>query len=193
MSLFRKIDAKADLGAPASLKSSIQRAIRTKLVEQFPESLGANDGALLDQIWPKKEPVTTVKFKREHVQLIVVRGMPIFFQQYDGPFVPTLRVLHQYPDLLPKVQVDRGAIRFVLSGANIMAPGLTSAGGRLPEERLEKGTIVGVNSQGKEYEVSVGVLNMASDEIAAAGKGIAIDNLHCIGDDLWMICARGGL
>ena len=38
------------------------------------------------------------------------------------------------PNILPHVQCDRGAIRFVLSGANIMCPGLTSAGGRMNVE-----------------------------------------------------------
>ena len=35
------------------------------------------------------------------------------------------------PFILPKQQVDRGAIRFILSGANIMCPGLTSPGGKM--------------------------------------------------------------
>jgi predicted RNA-binding protein (TIGR00451 family) len=35
---------------------------------------------------------------------------------------------------MPEVQVDKGAIRFVLGGANIMCPGLTSKGGRMEEE-----------------------------------------------------------
>lgn len=35
---------------------------------------------------------------------------------------------------MKKLQVDRGAIRFVLAGANIMCPGLTSPGGSLDEE-----------------------------------------------------------
>lgn len=35
---------------------------------------------------------------------------------------------------MKKLQVDRGAIKFVLSGANIMCPGLTSPGGSLDEE-----------------------------------------------------------
>ena len=38
------------------------------------------------------------------------------------------------PDIMKKLQVDRGAIRFVLSGANIMCPGLTSPGGALDDE-----------------------------------------------------------
>jgi len=35
---------------------------------------------------------------------------------------------------MKKLQVDRGAIRFVLAGANIMCPGLTSPGGVLDED-----------------------------------------------------------
>ena len=35
---------------------------------------------------------------------------------------------------MPEVQVDRGAIRFVLGGAHIMCPGLTSPGGRMEED-----------------------------------------------------------
>jgi len=35
------------------------------------------------------------------------------------------------PFMLPQEQVDRGAIRFILSGANIMCPGLTSPGAKM--------------------------------------------------------------
>ena len=38
------------------------------------------------------------------------------------------------PNIMKKFQVDRGAIKFVFSGANIMCPGLTSPGGVLDEE-----------------------------------------------------------
>ena len=38
---------------------------------------------------------------------------------------------HTDPMILPKVQVDKGAIKFILSGANIMCPGLTSPGARM--------------------------------------------------------------
>lgn len=37
-------------------------------------------------------------------------------------------------------QVDKGAIRFVLSGANIMCPGLTSKGAKMMT--VDKGTVV---------------------------------------------------
>ena len=44
------------------------------------------------------------------------------------------------PYFLPSQQVDKGAIRFVLSGANIMCPGLTSKGACMTP--APKGTIV---------------------------------------------------
>jgi len=37
------------------------------------------------------------------------------------------------PFLLPHMQVDKGAIKFILSGANVMCPGLTSPGARVAQ------------------------------------------------------------
>jgi malignant T-cell-amplified sequence len=36
--------------------------------------------------------------------------------------------------MMSRMQVDKGAIRFVLSGANVMCPGFTSPGGSLPTQ-----------------------------------------------------------
>ena len=60
----------------------------------------------------------------------------------------------RFPDILPKFQVDRGAIRFVLSGANIMAPGLTSAGGKMDD--VPEGTTVGIFAEGTRRPVERG-------------------------------------
>jgi predicted RNA-binding protein (TIGR00451 family) len=49
---------------------------------------------------------------------------------------------HVDPYLLPQVQVDSGAIRFILGGADVMCPGLTSVGGRLPDNLLAGSVVV---------------------------------------------------
>lgn len=95
----------------------------------------------------------------EHIEILTVNGELLFFRQREGPFYPTLRLLHKCelfstrqlgdgclnflilirnvlllfidPFILPHQQVDKGAIKFVLSGANIMCPGLTSPGAKL--------------------------------------------------------------
>ena len=41
------------------------------------------------------------------------------------------------PFLLPHMQVDKGAIKFILSGANVMCPGLTSPGARVSDVHAE--------------------------------------------------------
>ena len=40
------------------------------------------------------------------------------------------------------MQVDKGAIKFILSGANIMCPGLTSPGARMDVELPEESIVV---------------------------------------------------
>lgn len=47
------------------------------------------------------------------------------------------------PKLLNRVTVDKGAIPFVLSGANVMTPGLTSTGGDIEASLKAKTPVVG--------------------------------------------------
>ena len=99
----------------------------------------------LTEIWPKKEPARLVKC-HEKIEILVVSHEPLFFKQRDGPWFPNLRLLHAYPFLLPIQIVDKGAIKFILSGAHIMCPGLTSKGAFLNME-TDKGAAVQVGFQ----------------------------------------------
>ena len=65
------------------------------------------------------------------MSVVLMEKVPLFYQFRDGPFYPTLRLLHKYPFMMKRVQVDHGAIKFVLNGADIMCPGLTSKGARM--------------------------------------------------------------
>ena len=67
----------------------------------------------------------------QRVSLYTLPGKPLF-QRLDDPLTPHLRLVHQYPQCFRRLRIDRGAIRFVLSGVTLMVPGLTSPGGRLP-------------------------------------------------------------
>ena len=75
------------------------------------------------------------------LNLVIVNNEVLFFNFRDGPYFPTLRILHKFPTMMPQVQVDRGAIKHVLQGANVMTPGLTSKGGKLPAG-IPKGAVV---------------------------------------------------
>jgi PUA domain protein len=89
------------------------------------------------------------------VNLVVANNQVLFFNIRDGPYFPTLRVLHKCksclvlqtqsppdatsmacadPHIMPRLRVDKGAIKFVFGGANIMCPGLTSSGATIHDE-----------------------------------------------------------
>jgi len=161
------------------MKSSAQRSVRQKLLEQMPEI-----APYLDDILPKKEKVTLVKCT-DHLSIVALQAEePLFLQFRDGPFYPSLRLLHQYPFLLPRLQVDRGAIKHVLRGADIMCPGLTSPGGRL-EGQYERGTVVAIMAEGKIHACAVGKLALSVPEIRSVNAGVGVENVHYLGDGLW--------
>ena len=106
---------------------------------------------------------------------------------FQGPFFPHLKFLHQYPDMMPSVTADRGAIKHVLSGSDVMDAGMTSAGGKLPDDEnsLEAGSAVCLMAEGKERAMAVGLLLKSTKDIRKINEGKGLQNLHCIGDGLW--------
>ncbi|CDK26654.1 unnamed protein product [Kuraishia capsulata CBS 1993] len=175
--MFKKF-TKDDVHTKSNVKSSVQRGLKVKLVAQFPKL-----EPVIDELIPKKSSLVLFKCE-DKIQLYLIDNEVVFFQQFDE-LIPSLKVVHKYPSCFPHVQVDRGAIKFVLSGANIMCPGLTSAGGWLPEETIPEGSIVIVKAEGKETALAVGKLLMSSDEIKAQNKGMGIELQHYLGDGLW--------
>lgn len=138
--------------------------------------------------------------------LYVLESTPLFYQQDGQPtLLPHLRLVHRFPQAFPSVRIDRGAIRFVLSGATLMAPGLTSPGGRLPLPKedapegggldenghwmreLKKGDPVIILAEGKEEACAVGLLVEGTKEVKEKGKGPVVEEAHCLGDGLWRL------
>lgn len=91
------------------------------------------------------------------------------------------------PLVLPAVGIDRGAIRFLLQGAHMMCPGMTSKGGYLPppESELMAGTPVALHAEGKEHAVGIGVLKLSTEEMRKVNKNVGVETITYLGDDLW--------
>jgi len=162
----------------SQVKSSVARGIRSAIIQQYPRL-----ESQLEDIIPKKAPLIVTKCTN-HINLICVNNEILFFNEREGPYYPHLRILHKYPTILPQVQVDRGAIKFVMQGANIMCPGLTSPGGALPED-LPTSSVVAVMAEGKKHALGIGFMKLSSKEIRETNKGIGIDNIHYLNDGLW--------
>lgn len=140
----------------------------------------------MDAILPKKSQLELIKLP-DRLSLYALDQQVVFFQHFDDPLMPHLRLVHAYPHAFPCVQVDRGAIRFVLAGAQLMCPGLTSAGARLPPtaQGIKAGEVVAVTAEGKETACMVGVLKMGTEDVKRVNKGVAVEAGHYLGDGLW--------
>lgn len=123
----------------------------------------------------------------DRVSLYALDNEPLFWQHMDDPIIPHLRVVHAFPTCFSRIGIDRGAIRFVLSGATLMAPGLTSTGGRLPgvDVQLKEGDVAVIEAEGKQEACLVGQLRMGTEDIKEKKKGVVMDTGHYLGDGLW--------
>ena len=168
-----------EIRTSTQLRSSNIRGLKANLVEKYP-SLEHH----IDNILPKRSPVMEAKFKAPHNHLsFIYSDSEILFVQDKNYIIPHLRVLHKYPFILKKMQIDRGGIKHVVGGANVMSPGLTSAGGHM--EEAEAGEIVAIVAEGKQHALGIGVMLMNTQQIREENKGIAIETLTYLLDGLW--------
>jgi len=155
--MFKKFSVAENVSSSSQLKNSVQRAIQAQIVESYPCL-----AECIDEIIPKKQMMSCKC--DDYVQLIVVDKEILFYNKRDGPFYPTLRLLHKYPSMMLRMQVDKGAVRFILSGANIMCPGFTSAGGDLPVD-IATEMPVAIHVEGKEHAVAIGLTKMSTADM----------------------------
>lgn len=201
--MFKKFDPSSDVSTSTQVKASVQRAIKSELIKFNPKL----DDELLDALMPKKHPLVQYKVG-PHLMLYCRKiekedaspiDEPVFYQHRDGPIMPTLKLVHHYPALeFKSVTVDKGAIPFLLGGANVMSPGLTKdPGSEMPPDGVEqdangfdipglqKGDPVVIYAEGKEHAIACGVMTMSSAEIREKNKGIGIEIAHYLGDGLY--------
>lgn len=176
--MFKRFSVDESVSGQSAMKSSQQRAARAKILEQMPAI-----APYVDDFFPKKEKTIMVKCSGHISILSSASGTPLFFQVRNGDFIPTVRTVHKYPFILPILRVDRGAIKHVINGAHVMVPGLRATRDVLDD--VKKGAVVAVYAESKEHALAVGIAQMSTDEIRTVDKGVAIDNLHHVSDDLW--------
>ena len=105
---------------------------------------------------------------------------------------------------MPRLRVDKGAIKFVFGGANIMCPGLTSSGATIHDEVDADTPVVrplyfmrrrnaltlpprtqAIYAEGKEHALAVGLTKMSTSDMRSINKGHGVETLHNLNDGLW--------
>ena len=92
----------------------------------------------------------------------------------------TLRGFLEHSDAAKWVDVDHGAIPFLMNGADCMVAGVQAA-----DEDIEVGELVWIRDMTHKKPLAIGWSTMEGQEMASATKGKGIKTLHWIGDELW--------
>lgn len=143
-----------------------------------------------------------IKKLTSHIQLNLCNGFNInsdnveigSFNNYSLIFIDNKVVFFRYDNKLyftiagllirnPKsrfVMVDMGAVKFVVNGADVMAPGIVDV-----DLDIEEGDSVWVCDQQHKKPLAVGYALMNGENMNVQKSGKAVKIIHYIGDELW--------
>ena len=124
----------------------------------------------------KKDNVEIVDYG--NLIIIFVNSKPLFFY-HNERIIPTLKFLLENM-AMKKVVVDMGAVKFVVSGADIMRPGIVEI-----DEGIEEDEPIAVVDVNNKKPLSVGIAMYNSQDMQELESGKAVKNIHYIGDKIW--------
>ncbi len=131
-----------------------------------------------------KNVVIEIYEDKELGRILIFDDIPAFFE-YKGKWIPHLKFLlkNMIPGL-PIVVVDMGAVKPLLRGADLMAPGI-----RMVKGEFKEGDVVVVVDEKYNKPFVVGIALVKSKGIVDGSikKGRVVENIHRVGDKLWKI------
>lgn len=106
----------------------------------------------------------------EDAKILLLNRIPALIIFPDGVIIPHLQGLGRIT-FCPIVVVDKGAIEYVVKGADVMIPGV------IKHSNFSEGEPVAIVSE--EYvAIAVGVALQGSEKIGKEAKGRIVKNLH---------------
>lgn len=148
------------------------RTLSKSDIQEINQSLQKTYGKkLLDT----KDNIRLIEDKHE---IITRDGKPLFFK-HENTYFPLLKYLLEDYSFIKKATVDMGAVKFIVGGADVMAPGIVEA------DEIKKGEVVCVIDIDNKKPLVVGKALMIGKEMVEATNGKGVANIHYVSDDLW--------
>ncbi len=113
------------------------------------------------------------------VSLFLVNKKPLLMDTGDWVF-PTLRGAVQLPFPERRVAVDAGAIPFVVTGADIMRPGIVSV-----TDDVKAGLPVQIVDERHGKPLAIGIALYDAPVIRENMAGKMVKKFHHVGDEIW--------
>jgi len=116
-----------------------------------------------------------------NLSFYLVNKKPVLME-YGGWVFPTLKGAIERPFPQRRVSVDAGAIPYVINGADVMRPGITSV---TPDIRAQAPIQVVDERHGKPLAIGIALLDAPQIGQSTAGK--MCKNVHYVGDEIWNV------
>ena len=120
----------------------------------------------------------------EGIKMILINQEPCFIV-HEKQIIFTLHGINRFKPKNNYVVVDMGAVKFVTSGADVMAPGITDA-----DVDIKKDDQVWICDEKNHKPLAVGIALISGEQMVSEKKGKAIKVIHYVGDDIWNFVAN---
>lgn len=151
----------------------MRKRLRNSEIRNIARELGLAYG--LSEIIPPNAQVDIID-----ATILMVDDEPLFFR-HDNRWCPTVKLLLR-SQFLKSVVVDKGSIRFITDGADLMRPGIIEI-----DDEIEERDFVAMIEETHHKPIAVGFALTSGREMKLATKGKMLQNLHWVGDRIWNI------
>ena len=151
---------------------------KSQIKELQDDILHQYDERFVEQIFPKKAQVELIQTDAGDT-LYAVNNILKLWKSDEG-YIPVLTLLLNKQVDLKKIVVDKGAIRFVANGADIMRPGITKI-----DSSIKRGDIVVIVDENHDRALAIGKSMLDAKQMEEKKSGKVVQNLHTIQDNVW--------
>lgn len=155
------------------LKSKDIKELKQTLNELF-------DEGTINELFTEKPKIEFLRIDNRE-EIIVINDIMSFWITKER-YIPCLSLLIN-PNIdfkMKSITVDKGAIRFVANGADIMRPGIT-----VIDPTIEKNDIVKIQEETHGRALAVGLAMYDGETMQKMTKGKVIKNIHTVNDPIW--------
>ncbi|MBA7569574.1 hypothetical protein ES708_11315 [subsurface metagenome] len=147
------------------------------VIEKFRSLFPGKEDEFAKLITPKSR-IEWIKLDQNQI-LYAIDNILTFWLKEDK-IIPLLSYLMKNPNPFKFVKVDKGAIKFVSKGVNVMRPGITTI-----DPTIIKGDIVTILDPQHGRVLSVGEALYDADKMESLSDGKVIKCIHSLTDNIW--------
>jgi len=161
------------------VKIKNRHQLKTKEIKKFENDLKKTFDSIF---FNQKSLVETGDF--EGINIVFIENEPCFMI-YENKIIFTLHGLNKFKPKENYVVVDMGAVKYITSGADVMAPGIVDA-----DKNINKNDQVWICDEKYQKPLAVGIAVLSGEQMMKDKKGRAIKTIHYVGDKLWNLAAK---